>query len=154
MVVTNHAATVPRYAVHEPRVSLFVIPTFRTSSSTLLEAAVALGQGNTTSTIDRDGAGSVSASPENGDDVPRNASHLESQGTVNGWSLSDTQSSEGRSVEWEACRYYEVGDIREGVQTVISHPALGEEGIIFVKPIRRACGRLECGTSRNYVVPP
>ncbi|CAM9296728.1 unnamed protein product [Ectocarpus sp. 12 AP-2014] len=104
--------------------SLFVIPTFRTSSSTLLEAAVAIGQGNTTSTMDSDGAGSAGASPKDSDDVPRNASLLESQGTVNGWSLSDTQSSEGRSLEWEACRYYEVGNIREGVETVISHPAL------------------------------
>lgn len=108
-----------------------MIPTFRTSSSTLLEAAVALGRGNTASTIDSDGAGSASASPEDSDDVPRNASLLESQGTVNGWSLSDTQASEGRSLEWEACRYYEVGNIREDVEKVISHPALGEEGMIF-----------------------
>lgn len=59
----------------------------------------------------------------NGD--PRNASDVESKGTVNGWSISDAQSTEG-SVLWEACRYYEVGDVREGVQQVISNATLGD----------------------------
>ncbi|CAM9341489.1 unnamed protein product, partial [Ectocarpus fasciculatus] len=133
--------------------SLFVIPTFSTSSSTLLEAAVALGRGNATATIDSEGADSVSASPEDGDDVPRNSSHLESQGTVNGWSLSDTQSSEGRSLEWEACRYYEVGNIREGVQTAISHPALAnlsKEVEVFVRHHSGPNAFIE-GNSDTYV---
>lgn len=109
-----------------------MIPTFHASSSTTLEAAIALssindgdGGGGGISTSLQGYAGQLEEASLQANDVPRNASDLESKGTVNGWSVSESQSAEG-SVVWEACRYYEVGDVKEGVQQVISNSILGE----------------------------
>lgn len=58
--------------------------------------------------------------------IPRNASDLESRDTVNGWSISNAQYTQG-SDEWHACRYYEVGDIEEDIRHVLSDATLGED---------------------------
>ncbi|CAM9851915.1 unnamed protein product [Pylaiella littoralis] len=123
---------VPREGAGITGVSLFVIPTFHASSSATLEVAVApsrmryghgYGDGASGTTLQGDAhhLEEEASLQVNGD--PRNASDVESKGTVNGWSISDAQSTEG-SVLWEACRYYEVGDVREGVQQVISNATL------------------------------
>lgn len=103
-----------------------MIPTFHAVTSALLEVAVALGSGDSELTTE-DAVGDADA----GSDfleypVPRNASHLESGGTVDGWGISNAQLTKG-SIAWEACRYYEVGDIQAGVQQVIYEAALGEK---------------------------
>lgn len=60
------------------------------------------------------------------DNFPRNASDLESRGTVSGWSVHKTQSTQSSDV-WQACRYYEVGDIQDDIWKVISNATFGEE---------------------------
>lgn len=109
---------------YDTRASLFVMPTFHASPSATLEVAIA------PSSVygDRESASSKSLQGNAGLQsgyVPQNASDLISRGTSDGWSISDLQSTEG-SVIWEACRYYEVGDIQEGVQQIISNAFLGE----------------------------
>ncbi|CAM9906296.1 unnamed protein product, partial [Scytosiphon promiscuus] len=99
--------------------SLFVIPTYHAVSSALIEVAVALGTGNYTSTTEDADADADAGSLSLDYDIPRNASHLELGATVDGWSISDAQSTKG-SVAWDACRYYEVGNIQAGVQEAIS----------------------------------
>lgn len=106
-----------------------MIPTFHASSHATLEVAIApsnLAHGDSPSISIEDDARQLEEEASlQADENPVNASDVESQGTVNGWSISDTQSTEG-SVFWEPCRYYEVGNIREGVQQVISNATLGE----------------------------
>lgn len=121
-----------------------MIPTFHASSSVTLEVAIPAGRINNGGS--GDGAGRTSLQgdshqiKEEGEDSlqvqvggdSRNASDLESEGTVNGWSISEAQSTEG-SLLWEPCRYYEVGNIRDGVQQVLSNDTLAGEnvGVIF-----------------------
>lgn len=51
---------------------------------------------------------------------------LESRGTVNGWSVSSAQATQ-RSSGWQACRYYEVGDIQDDIRRVMSNASVDEE---------------------------
>lgn len=111
--------------------SLFVIPTFHASSSVLLEVAVA--QSSAYNGADAGGVldkGSARQSEEAMaaymGSFPRNASDLESRGNVNGWSISNAHSTEGSAL-WQACRYYEVGDIQDDIRQVISNATFGEE---------------------------
>lgn len=62
--------------------------------------------------------------------IPRNASDLESRGTVSGWSVRNAPFTELTDNVWQPCRYYEVGDVEDDIRHVISDATFGENWVL------------------------
>lgn len=111
--------------------SLFVLSSLHASSSTSLEVAVGgisvssnSSAGNASTSI---GSMQVQAGAAAG--ISRNASELESNISDDAWGVTDTTQETGGNTVWEACRYYEVGNIEEELRNVLSNSTMcqGEE---------------------------